>query len=98
MTYSPIPPPSQVPGSVPAPSTPTPTPPPIPLPASFMNGTQEHPPSSLSPAPQFTPGQLHLSEGDIQQTGRFVREFAVMSLLPWMEKCVIDWNEVVRTS
>ena len=59
-----------------------------------LNGQNpERPPPS--PAPPNAPGQLYLSEPDIQQTGRFVREFAVMSLLPWMEKCVIDWNEVV---
>ena len=28
--------------------------------------------------------------------GKFVREFVVMSLIPWMEKCVMEWNENVR--
>ncbi|KAH9950452.1 ER-golgi trafficking TRAPP I complex 85 kDa subunit-domain-containing protein [Amylocystis lapponica] len=41
---------------------------------------------------------LRLHEADIQQTGRFVREFVVMSLVPWMEKCVIDWNETYSSS
>lgn len=36
---------------------------------------------------------LNLNETDTQQLGRFVREFATMSLLPWMERCVLDWNE-----
>ncbi|CCM05178.1 uncharacterized protein FIBRA_07387 [Fibroporia radiculosa] len=59
---------------------------------SMLMGRQ---PSASSPAP--TGGHtLRLSEGDIQQTGKFVREFVVMSLVPWMEKCVIDWNENVR--
>ena len=39
---------------------------------------------------------LSMEEKDIQQTARFTREFLVMSLVPWMEKCVVDWNENVR--
>lgn len=39
---------------------------------------------------------LNLTETDIQQFGRFVREFVTMSLVPWMERCVLDWNESVR--
>lgn len=38
---------------------------------------------------------LYLCEGDIQNIGRFTREFVVMSMVPWMEKCVADWNESV---
>jgi trafficking protein particle complex subunit 8 len=38
---------------------------------------------------------LRLSEQDIQRTAKFVREFVSMSLVPWMEKCVADWNENV---
>jgi len=41
---------------------------------------------------------LSMVENDIQQTARFTREFVVMSLVPWMEKCVLDWNENVRIS
>lgn len=47
--------------------------------------------SAAAPAGHF----VRLTEGDIQQTGKFVREFVVMSLVPWMEKCVMDWNENV---
>ena len=36
-----------------------------------------------------------LTQDDIQQIGRFVREFVTMSLVPWMEKCVVEWNENV---
>ncbi|TFY57186.1 hypothetical protein EVJ58_g7180 [Rhodofomes roseus] len=61
-------------------------------------------PSVLAPGHRDTSSQglsqtsptgyaLRLSEADIQQTGKFVREFVVMSLIPWMEKYVIDWNE-----
>jgi len=39
-----------------------------------------------------------MSEEDIQQTAKFVREFVSMSLVPWMEKCVADWNENVTLS
>lgn len=38
-----------------------------------------------------------MSETDVKETARFVREFVTMSLIPWMEKCVVDWNEVVRS-
>lgn len=37
-----------------------------------------------------------MEDPDIQQTARFTREFLVMSLIPWMEKCVVEWNENVR--
>ncbi|KAJ3844312.1 ER-golgi trafficking TRAPP I complex 85 kDa subunit-domain-containing protein [Lentinula raphanica] len=36
---------------------------------------------------------LRMNEKDIQHTAKFTREFLVMSLIPWMEKCVMDWNE-----
>ena len=38
---------------------------------------------------------LQMMEKDIQSTARFAREFVVMSLIPWMEKCVVEWNESV---
>ncbi|KZT72776.1 hypothetical protein DAEQUDRAFT_749133 [Daedalea quercina L-15889] len=41
---------------------------------------------------------LRISEADIQQTGKFVREFVVTSLIPWMEKRVNDWNENFSSS
>jgi hypothetical protein len=41
---------------------------------------------------------LRMEEKDIQQTARFTREFLVMSLIPWMEKCVVEWNEAVGAS
>ncbi|KZW02555.1 hypothetical protein EXIGLDRAFT_415091 [Exidia glandulosa HHB12029] len=37
--------------------------------------------------------ELRMSPEDLQQAGRFVREFVVQSLIPWMERCVLDWNE-----
>ncbi|KAH9937068.1 ER-golgi trafficking TRAPP I complex 85 kDa subunit-domain-containing protein [Fomitopsis serialis] len=66
-------------------------------------------PSVLAPGQRDTSSQglsqtsptgyaLRLSEADIQQTGKFVREFVVTSLIVWMEKCVIDWNENFSSS
>ena len=46
----------------------------------------------------YTGNSLRLTQDDIHQIGRFVREFVTMSLLPWMEKCVVEWNESVRYS
>jgi hypothetical protein len=39
--------------------------------------------------------ELWMSEADAQATGKFVREFLTQSLLPWMEKSVLEWNEAV---
>ncbi|RPD64974.1 hypothetical protein L227DRAFT_571426 [Lentinus tigrinus ALCF2SS1-6] len=41
---------------------------------------------------------ISLTQDDIQQIGRFVREFVTMSLVPWMEKCVVEWNESYSSS
>ncbi|KAJ6604519.1 ER-golgi trafficking TRAPP I complex 85 kDa subunit-domain-containing protein [Mycena vulgaris] len=84
---------------------PSPPPPPVPVPALIPR--LPPPPSSdtpeLSPIspPPPTPSisvsgalnTLRMNETDIQQTARFTREFLVMSLVPWMEKCVVEWNE-----
>ncbi|KAJ7706314.1 ER-golgi trafficking TRAPP I complex 85 kDa subunit-domain-containing protein [Mycena rosella] len=83
---------------------PSPPPPPVPVPALIPR--LPPPPSSDSPelspvtAPPPTPAfpasglnTLRMNETDIQQTARFTREFLVMSLVPWMEKCVVEWNE-----
>ncbi|KIM32672.1 hypothetical protein M408DRAFT_184959 [Serendipita vermifera MAFF 305830] len=37
--------------------------------------------------------ELWMSEADAQATGKFVREFLTQSLLLWMEKSVLEWNE-----
>ncbi|TFK77235.1 hypothetical protein BDN72DRAFT_755266 [Pluteus cervinus] len=63
-------------------SMPNPLPSPIPIPTPLPR----LPPLSLISPPT-------MCEKDIQQTARFVREFLVMSLLPWMEKGVMEWNE-----
>lgn len=42
------------------------------------------------------PGALPLSQPDIKAVGDFMRDFVVMSMIPWMEKCVMEWNDAVR--
>lgn len=37
-----------------------------------------------------------LSQPDIKAVGDFMRDFVVMSMIPWMEKCVMEWNDAVR--
>ncbi|KAF7320299.1 hypothetical protein MKEN_00814700 [Mycena kentingensis (nom. inval.)] len=83
-----------------------PSPPPAPVPIPALIPRLPPPPSSDSPehspiVPPTTPSlpygspinTLKMSESDIQQTAKFTREFVVMSLIPWMEKCVLEWNE-----
>lgn len=84
--------------------------PPAPIPVPALMPRLPSPPSPDSPSqkissaptsPTLTPGNLtamnilRMEEKDIQQTARFTREFLVMSLIPWMEKCVNEWNENV---
>ncbi|OCH95835.1 hypothetical protein OBBRIDRAFT_767184 [Obba rivulosa] len=54
----------------------------------------EPPPSPIPPSASV----LRLPEADINRTGKFVRDFVTMSLIPWMEKCVVDWNEQYSSS
>ncbi|KAL7285211.1 hypothetical protein ACG7TL_000304 [Trametes sanguinea] len=83
--------------------TPAPTPPPppaspmphAPRPPTLTHRTQESP---AQPDVEYTGNTLRLSQDDIQQIGRFVREFVTMSLVPWMEKCVVEWNENYSSS
>ncbi|KAF8634497.1 hypothetical protein AX15_000933 [Amanita polypyramis BW_CC] len=73
---------------------PSPTPPPVPVPFLLPRlPLASAEPSSNDPSCSTNVNTLRLSEGDIQQTGKFTREFVVMSLVPWMEKCVLEWNE-----
>ena len=78
---------------------PVPPPPPVPVPAlvprlPLPTESALNLPTLDLPSPDLRPS-LRMSEKDIQQTARFTREFVVMSLLPWMEKCVVEWNEQV---
>lgn len=50
----------------------------------------------IPPSVSRTPANsLRLTQEDIKKTAQFARQFVVMSLIPWMERCVVDWNEVV---
>lgn len=91
-------------------TVPSPPPPPVPVPAllprlpppplpqgspdpssAAANNPAARPPADV----EVTLNTLRMNDPDIQQTARFVREFVTMSLVPWMEKCVNDWNENV---
>ncbi|KAI0830719.1 ER-golgi trafficking TRAPP I complex 85 kDa subunit-domain-containing protein [Trametes gibbosa] len=92
-----------LPGSNMLSPVPTPTPPPHPAspmpsaakPPPLTNKASDNPPSSPT---VYTGSTLRLTQDDIQQIGRFVREFVTMSLIPWMEKCVMEWNETYSSS
>ncbi|KAF9244569.1 ER-golgi trafficking TRAPP I complex 85 kDa subunit-domain-containing protein [Melanogaster broomeanus] len=73
-------------------SLPSPLPQPVPQNGSLLLG-----PDSTASTSE-TLNSLRMSEQDIQQTARFTREFVVMSLVPWMEKCVLEWNETYSSS
>lgn len=92
-------------------SAPSPPPPPVPIPALFprlpspthQNGQQnsiQNTEKTQSPTTETAPGlpvnSIRMCEVDIQETARFVRDFVTTGLIPWMEKCVVDWNEAVR--
>jgi len=88
---------------------PSPPPPPVPVPipplrlppipqSSLLN--TPNPPAAMPKSasisgPTYDANTLRMNEQDIQKTAKFVREFVSMSLVPWMEKCVADWNENV---
>uniref|UniRef100_A0A0W0FGI2 Uncharacterized protein n=1 Tax=Moniliophthora roreri TaxID=221103 RepID=A0A0W0FGI2_MONRR len=84
---------------------PNPPPNPVPVPATLPRlppPTMDSPEIRPPPTPLVSPANsqvntplntLRMNEKDIQQTARFTREFLVMSLIPWMERCVVEWNE-----
>ncbi|KAF8273905.1 ER-golgi trafficking TRAPP I complex 85 kDa subunit-domain-containing protein [Lactarius quietus] len=83
---------------------PSPPPPPVPvplaplrLPPTLQSVHHTPDPSSVTPDPTSRAVRdvngLRLGGQDIQQIAKFVREFVSMCLVPWMEKCVADWNE-----
>ncbi|CAA7259922.1 unnamed protein product [Cyclocybe aegerita] len=85
------PPPVPVPAPLPRlPPPPSPDSPPRQYPLTPVVNGFAAPGDSLPPTILNT---LAMEEKDIQQTARFTREFVVMSLVPWMEKCVVEWNE-----
>jgi hypothetical protein len=92
--------PKPLPAPVPVPAL-LPRLPPPPTPESTSNNVTPTPKTASSPAVPTNHSVLNticMAETDIQQTARFTREFVVMSLVPWMEKCVLEWNENVCSS
>jgi hypothetical protein len=83
-----------LPASVPAP----------PLPPRLPSADSEDdipPPSPASPTSVAeiaaeNVNEIFMDEGDIKETAKFMREFTVQSLIPWMERNVFEWNEAVR--
>ncbi|KAL1748561.1 ER-golgi trafficking TRAPP I complex 85 kDa subunit-domain-containing protein [Schizophyllum fasciatum] len=73
---------------------PSPPPDPVPVPALMPRLPRPSVEGSTPEAPPLS--SLRLCEADIQTTARFTREFVVMSLIPWMEQRVMEWNENVR--
>lgn len=61
-------------------------------------GSRTAGPSNSREVPDMPPNTLRICEQDIQKLARFTREFVVMSLVPWMEKCVVEWNEAYSSS
>ncbi|KAF5375128.1 hypothetical protein D9758_000414 [Tetrapyrgos nigripes] len=90
----PNPPPAPVPVPAAMPRLPPPTPdsPKI-LPAASPLSPLPASPSAGGTSPPSAANTLRMNNKDIQQTARFTREFLTMSLIPWMEKCVVEWNE-----
>ncbi|PWN20691.1 hypothetical protein BCV69DRAFT_312642 [Microstroma glucosiphilum] len=41
---------------------------------------------------------LLLSEDDVKRLGGLVREMVAQSLIPWMERCVTQWNDSIAAS
>ncbi|KAI0800868.1 ER-golgi trafficking TRAPP I complex 85 kDa subunit-domain-containing protein [Fomes fomentarius] len=86
---------SIVPGLVPPrpPASPMPR---QPAPPPLTSRPSEN--ASQSYSLDYDGSTIKLTQDDIRQIGRFVREFVTMSLIPWMEKCVVEWNENYSSS
>ncbi|EIW64369.1 uncharacterized protein TRAVEDRAFT_158546 [Trametes versicolor FP-101664 SS1] len=88
-----------LPAPVPVPALPPRLPTIIPLHSPPRTPQPSRPNNNPPPSPTvYTGSTLRLTQDDIQQLGRFVREFVTMSLIPWMEKCVVEWNENYSSS
>lgn len=57
--------------------------------------SQDVPPTPISAVTHEALNALRMCEPDIQATSKFVREFVTQSLVPWMERSVLEWNENV---
>ncbi|KAH9944035.1 ER-golgi trafficking TRAPP I complex 85 kDa subunit-domain-containing protein [Epithele typhae] len=93
------------------PTDPLPAPVPVPAPPPRLPGASGLDTPPLQPQPSaggllssnaagadYNGNTIRLNSEDIHQISRFVREFLTMSLIPWMEKCVVEWNETYSSS
>lgn len=77
---------------------PSPPPPGVPSPAippRLPNDPDNVGPDAPQPRAQPESFTIKMIETDLAATAKFVRELAVECLIPWMEKCVLEWNEAV---
>ena len=77
---------------------PSPPPPGVPSPVllpRLPNDPENVGPDVPQPRAQAESFSIKMIETDLASTARFVRELAVESLIPWMGKCVLEWNEAV---
>jgi len=77
---------------------PSPPPPGVPspaLPPQLPNNPETSGPDAPQPRAQTELFTIKMIETDLASTAKFVRELAVESLIPWMGKCVLEWNEAV---
>ena len=77
--------PSPPPSGVPSPA----------LPPRLPNNPEISGPDAPQPRAQAESFTIKMIETDLASTAKFVRELAVESLIPWMGKCVLEWNEAV---
>ncbi|KAF8761175.1 ER-Golgi trafficking TRAPP I complex 85 kDa subunit [Rhizoctonia solani] len=68
-----------------------PPPPRLPPPPNDITETPSSHPEDM--AEEHNRGSIALADDDLETIGRFVREFVTQSLIPWMERNVIEWNE-----
>ena len=77
---------------------PNPPPPGVPspvLPPRLPNNPDTAGPDAPQPRAQPESFTIRMIEADLAATAKFVRELAVECLIPWMGKCVLEWNEAV---
>jgi hypothetical protein len=77
-----------------------PSPPPSGVPSPTLlprlpNDSESSGPGTPQPRTQDESFIVKMIETDLESTAKFVRELAVESLIPWMGKCVLEWNEAV---
>ncbi|KAH8120206.1 ER-golgi trafficking TRAPP I complex 85 kDa subunit-domain-containing protein [Phellopilus nigrolimitatus] len=82
---------------------PSPPPPPVSVPPHGSSVKQRDVAGQVSsPISVNGPGEaantIRMCDSDIQAIAQFMREFVTAGLIPWMEKCVVDWNEAYSST